>query len=161
MVSVTIYIAIATLVVFFSLYLQAYINQQLLASQIPLFAYWVVMILAMMSVGVWANTWAWLLCLPAIASLVAGRTAGVIWTIICAITLWVFAYLHCSGYEFPYAGPMEGYQPLVLAFEATLVLLMLSAATFVFRNAQVTAERKLNNTVNKLEKEVHDRSLQR
>jgi signal transduction histidine kinase/CheY-like chemotaxis protein len=154
-----IYIAIATLVVFFSLYLQAYFNQQLLASQIPLFSYWVVMILAMMSVGVWANTWAWLLCLPAIASLVAGRTAGVIWTIICAVTLWVFAYMQYSGYEFPYAGPMEGYQPLVLAFEATLVLLMLSAATFVFRNAQVTAERKLNNTVNKLEKEVHDRTL--
>jgi signal transduction histidine kinase/ActR/RegA family two-component response regulator len=83
----------------------------------------------------------------------------VIWTIICAVTLWVFAYMQYSGYEFPYAGPMEGYQPLVLAFEATLVLLMLSAATFVFRNAQVTAERKLNNTVNKLEKEVHDRTL--
>ena len=51
-----VYIAIATVVVFLGLYLQAYFNQQLLASQIPLAAYWVVTCLAMTSVGVWANT---------------------------------------------------------------------------------------------------------
>jgi len=154
-----IFIAIATAVVFFSLYLQAYFNQQLLASQIPITAYWLVMAMAMTTVGVWANTWAWLLCLPAIASLVAGRAAGVVWTFICSITLWVFAYMQYTGYEFAFSGPMEGALPLTLAFEATLVMLMLSAATFVFRNAQVTAERKLSATVKQLEKEVHDRTL--
>lgn len=154
-----IYIAVATVVVFFGLYLQAFFNQQLLASQIPIAAFWVVMCLAMMSVGVWANTWAWLLCLPAIASLVAGRTAGVVWALICGITLWVFAYMHYTGYEFPFAGPIDGQQALALAFEGSLVLLMLSAATFVFRNAQVTAEAKLSDTVMKLEKEVHERTL--
>lgn len=154
-----IYIAIATVVVFFGLYLQAYFNQQLLASQLPITAFWLVMCIAMMSVGVWANTWAWLLCLPAIASLVAGRTAGVIWSLICALTLWVFAYLHYTDYQFPFAGPIDSTQAVALAFEATLVLLMLSAATFVFRNAQVTAEKKLSDTVKELEKEVHDRTL--
>jgi signal transduction histidine kinase/ActR/RegA family two-component response regulator len=154
-----IYIAIATVVVFFGLYLQAYFNQQLLASQIPIAAYWLVMVMAMTSVGVWANTWAWLLCLPAIASLVAGRTAGVLWAVICAATLWVFAYLQFTGYDFPYSGPVESEQALTLALEATMVLLMLSSATFVFRNAQVTAERKLSDTVKQLEKEVHDRTL--
>jgi signal transduction histidine kinase len=154
-----IYIAIATVVVFFALYLQAYFNQQLLASQMPLTAYWIVMCLAMMSVGVWANTWAWLLCLPAIASLVAGRAAGVVWTFICSVTLLVFAYMHYIGYEFPFSGPMEGERALTLALEATLVLVMLSSATFVFRSAQLTAERKLSDTVKELEKEVHDRTL--
>jgi len=154
-----VYIAIATVVVFFGLYLQAYFNQQLLASQIPLTAYWVVMCLAMTSVGVWANTWAWLLCLPAIAFLVAGRIAGVVWTVICVLTLWVFAYMQYSGYEFPFSGPMEGDRALTLAFEASLVVLMLSSAAFVFRNAQTTAEKKLSDTVKELEKEVHDRTL--
>lgn len=154
-----IFIAIATAVVFFGLYLQAYFNQQFLASQIPITAYWVVIILALMSVGVWANTWAWLLILPVIASLVAGRTVGVVWTVICVLTLWVFAYMHYSGYEFPFSGPIEVEQALTLALEATLVMLLLAAATFVFRNAQVTAEKKLSDTVVQLEKEVHDRTL--
>lgn len=154
-----IYIVISLVVVFFSLYIQAYFGRQLLASQLPITVFWLVMCLAMMSVGVWANTWAWLLCLPAIASLVAGRMAGVVWAIICALTLWAFAYLQYTGFDFPYSGPIEGTQPLVLAFEATLVLFLLAAATFVFRNAQVSAERKLSDTVKELEKEVHDRTL--
>lgn len=154
-----IFIAIATVVVFFSLYLQAYFNQQFLASQMPITACWLVVVMAMTSVGVWANSWAWLLCLPAIAALVAGRGAGVVWTLICSITLWVFAYMHYTGYEFPFSGPMEGELPLTLALEATLVMLMLSSATYVFRNAQVTAEKKLSDTVKQLEKEVHDRTL--
>jgi len=154
-----IYIAIATLIVFFGLYLQAYFNQQLLASQIPIFSFWAVMCLAMSTVGVSGNTWAWLLCLPAIGSLVAGRTAGVLWSIICAATLWTFAYLQATGHEFEYATLGVATQPLTLAFEATLVLIMLTTATFVFRSGQVEAERKLNRTVKQLEKEVHDRTI--
>lgn len=154
-----IYIAMATVVVFFGLYLQAYFNQQLLASQIPIAAFWLVICVAMMSVGVWANTWAWLLSLPAIASLVAGRIAGLAWALICVVTLWVFAYLQYSGHEFPFSGPMESTQALTLAFEATLVLFLLAASTFVFRSAQLTAETRLYHTVNQLEKEVHERTL--
>lgn len=153
------YIAVATLIVIFGLYLQAYFNQQLLASQIPIFSFWTVMCLAMMTVGVSGNTWAWLLSLPAIASLVAGRTAGVIWSIICCATLWVFAYLQSTGYSFDYAMQVTVSQPLTLAFEATLVMILLTAATFVFRSGQVNAERKLNETVKQLEKEVHDRTI--
>lgn len=154
-----VYIAIATVVVFLGLYLKAYFNQQLLASQIPLAAYWVVMCLTMTSVGVWANTWAWLLCLPAIGFLVAGRIAGVVWTVIYILTLWVFAYMQYSGYEFPFSGPMEGDRALTLAFEASLVVVMLYSAAFVFRNAQTTAEKKLSDTVKELEKVVHDRTF--
>ncbi|PCI80240.1 MAG: hypothetical protein COB20_03390 [SAR86 cluster bacterium] len=154
-----IYIAIATVVVVFALYLQAYFNRRLLASQLPIFSFWLVMFIAMTTVGVWGHTWAWLLCLPTIASLVSGRMAGVIWSVICAITLWAFAYLEYSGYEFAFANVAEGPAPLTLAFDATLVLLMLTIATFVFRNAQMTAENKLNTTVKQLEKEVHDRTL--
>lgn len=154
-----IFIAAATVVVFFSLHIQAYLNKPLLASQIPIFSFWIVMCLAMMTVGVGGNTWAWLLCLPAIGLLVAGRLAGVIWAIICAITLWVFAVMESRGYNFEFAEAIGAKVPLALAFEATLVLTMLTAAAFVFRNGQVVAELKLNQTVKQLEKEVHERTL--
>lgn len=154
-----VFILAATIVVFFSLYVQAYLNQQLLASQIPIFAFWLVMCVAMLTVGVGGNTWAWLLCLPAIASLVAGRLAGVIWGLICGATLWFFAILETRGYHFEFADEVGAKVPMALAFEATLVLSMLTAAAFVFRNGQVVAERRLNETVKQLEKEVHDRTL--
>ncbi len=153
------YIGVGIGVLVASLYIQAYLNAQLLASQIPIFAFWVVMCLAMMTVGVWGNTWAWLLTVPAIASLVAGRTAGVIWAIICMQTLWAFAYLHASGYEFEYGRELTEQEVLTLAWEGSLVLVMLTLATFIFRNAQVNAEKKLNETVRELEKEVHDRTI--
>jgi len=154
-----IYIGMGTVVVIFGLYLQAYFNQQMLASQIPIFAYWGVMCMAMSTVGVSGNTWAWLLLLPAIASLVVGRAAGVIWGFICAATLWAFAWLQSTGYYFEFATQSAMSQPLTLAFEATLVLIMLTTATFVFRTGQLNAERNLNETVRQLEKEVHDRTI--
>jgi hypothetical protein len=46
-----VYIAIAIGVLFLSLCIQAYLNQQLLASQLPIFTFWVVMCIAMLSVG--------------------------------------------------------------------------------------------------------------
>ncbi len=153
------YIFLATLVIIFSLYIQAYFNQPLLASQLPIFAFWLVMVFAMLSVGIWGNTWAWLFTPPAIAFLVAGRGAGVFWTVISALTLWVFAYLQYTGFDFPYILESGIPDPLTLVVEATLVLIMLSCATFIFRNSQVNAEQKLNATVQLLEKEVHDRTL--
>jgi signal transduction histidine kinase/AmiR/NasT family two-component response regulator len=153
------YIALGTATLVISLYIQAYTNQQLIASQLPLMSFWGVMSLAMMTVGVGGNTWAWLLCLPGIASLVAGRVAGVIWAIICVITLWFFAYLEYTGYAFEFAPATTGSDPITLAFEATMVLVMLTAATFVFVSGQLNAERKLNSTVNQLEREVHERTL--
>lgn len=153
------FIAAATVVVFFSLHIQAYLNKPLLASQIPIFAFWIVMCLAMSTVGVSGNTWAWLLCLPAIALLVAGRLAGVIWAVICGMTLWTFAVLESRGYYFEFAENVGSNAPIPLAFEATLVLSMLTTAAFVFRNGQVVAELKLNQSVKQLEKEVHERTL--
>ena len=153
------YIALGTLMLVISLYIQAYTSQQLIASQLPIMSFWGVMCIAMMTVGVGGNTWAWLLCLPGIASLVAGRAAGVIWALICVITLWFFAYLEYTGYAFEFAPTVTGTNPITLAFEATMVLIMLTAATFVFVSGQLNAERKLNSTVNQLEREVHERTL--
>lgn len=152
------YIAIATAIVFLSLYVQAYLNQQLLASQIPMFCFWIVICLAMMTVGVWGNTWGWLLCLPAVGSLI-GRIVGLIWALISVITLWVFACLQYNGYEFAFAPSMNGPEPLAVALEVTLVLVMLTTVNFVFRSGQINAERKLNANVHQLEQEVHERTL--
>ena len=152
-------IAAATVIVFLSLYIQAYFKATLIAAQLPIFAFWMVMAFAMLSVGVSGNTWAWLLCLPAIAMLVTGRFAGVIWSLICIATLWVFAILEFQGFDFEYAEVVGAASPIALAVEASLVLLMLTAAALVFRNGQVKAEARLNDTVKQLEKEVHDRTL--
>jgi signal transduction histidine kinase/ActR/RegA family two-component response regulator len=114
--------------------------------------------MAMTTVGVGGNTWAWLMVLPAISSLVAGRLSGVLWAFICGITLWSFAWLQYNGYQFEFGPVTTGIEPLVLAFEATLVLIMLTVAIFIFRSGQLSAEERLNSTVNQLEKEVHDRS---
>ena len=153
------YIALATCVLVVALYVQAYGNKPLLASQLPIFAFWVVMCLAMSTVGVSGNTWAWLLTIPAIAALVSGRVAGVVWAAVCMITLWVFAWQHAHGAAFEFSQELAPAQVYALAFEASLVLLMLSSATYVFRNGQLNAERKLSTAVRDLEREVHDRSL--
>lgn len=154
-----VYIAGATGVLLISLYVQAYAGMHLLAGNLSIFAFWLVMVLAMTTVGVGGNTWAWLLCLPAIGTLVAGRLAGVVWAAICGATLWVFAWLQYTGYEFAFGQQLDGVEPLTLAFEATLVLLTLTAAMLVFRTGQHNAENKLSAAVNQLEKEVHERTL--
>ena len=152
-------IAVATVIVFLSLYVQAYLKSAVIAAQLPIFAFWMVMCYAMFSVGVSGNTWAWLLCLPAIAMLVTGRVAGLVWATLCAVTLWSFAVLEFQGFEFEYANKVGAESPIALATEATLVLIMLTAAGLVFRNWQVNAEKRLNETVKQLEKEVHDRTI--
>lgn len=154
-----IYIAVATGMLIVSLYIQAYAGQRQLAANLAIFSYWLVMVMAMTTVGVGGNTWAWLLCLPAIATLVGGRLAGVIWAVICGVTLWAFAWLQFTGYEFEYGPDALGLQPITLAFEATLVLVMLTAAIFVFRSGQQKAENRLSTAVNQLEKEVHERTM--
>lgn len=154
-----IYIAAATGVLILSLYVQAYLGQRLLAANLAIGSYWAVMVMAMSTVGVGGNTWAWLLCLPAIATLVGGRLVGVAWAVICGATLWAFAWLQYTGYEFEFGPETVGVAPITLAFEATLVLLMLTAAIFVFRTGQQNAENRLSSTVGQLEKEVHDRTL--
>jgi signal transduction histidine kinase len=67
--------------------------------------------------------------------------------------------LQYSGYPFPFVEDSGIPNPLALALEASLVLLMLSSSTFVFRNAQLKAESKLNETVEQLEAEVQDRTI--
>lgn len=127
-----------------------------LASNPAIFDYWAV--IAMATAGVGSNSWAWPMVLSAISSLVAGRLSGVLWAFICGITLWSFARLQYNDYQFEFGPVTTGIEALVLAFEATLVLIMLTVA-IIFRSGQLSAEERLNSTVNQLEKEVHDRSL--
>jgi two-component system, sensor histidine kinase len=152
-------IGVAMAVVFSSLYIQAYSSQQLIASQLPLLAFWGAIVNAMLPIGIGDSTWAWLLCLPAIATLTAGRIAGVVWAILCGLSLWGFAYLDVVGYEFASIPNSAAPDPYTQVLEASMVLLMLTAAIFVFRTAQNNAEQRLSSTVNQLEREVHDRTL--
>jgi hypothetical protein len=71
------YIAAAIVVLILSLYIQAYSGQQQLASNLSIIAFFAVMVMAMLTVGLGGHTWAWLLCLPAIGTLVSYHSVGV------------------------------------------------------------------------------------
>ncbi len=142
-----------------ALYVQSYSSQQLMAAQIPIVAFWLVICLSLMTVGLSNNSWAWLLCLPVAATLLSGRVAGLIWTLLCLVTIWLLALQHQRGYYFSFAPEIEGFQPLLVATEISLVMLFLAGATFFFRDTQIETEQGLNKAVRKLEREVQDRAV--
>ena len=152
-------IALALLIVVLCIYLQAYFNLPRFAANLGVAAFWLVVVLAMTATGVWGKSWAWLLPVAPIATLISGRLSGVIWTAICITTLWTFALLQYNGMEFEVAQQMTGDSPIFVGIEGTMILCMLSVSTFVFRMAQSHTERQLRDTVLLLEKEVTERKL--
>ncbi|MFM1896136.1 MAG: hypothetical protein RLZZ385_1210 [Pseudomonadota bacterium] len=152
-------IAIALLLVIACTYLQAYFNLQEAAANLGIAGFWVVVLVAMSDIGLWGKAWTWLLPIAPIATLVSGRFAGVIWSVVCTATLWTIAWLQVSGHPFPLAREMPGDSPIYVAIEGTMILGMLAAATFVFRMVQDFTEQRLSATVKQLEAEVQQRTL--
>lgn len=152
-------IAAALVVVLSCIYIQAYFNQQKLAANLGIFSFWVVVAVAMNATGVWGRAWAWLLPIAPIATLVAGRVSGGIWALICLATLWVFSILQSNGYEFALAQQLATDPPQFVAIEGSIIMCMLTIATFIFRTTQSRTERNLRDTVNLLEQEVAERKM--
>ncbi|MEX2131856.1 MAG: ATP-binding protein [Pseudohongiellaceae bacterium] len=153
------HIAAALVVVLACIYLQAYFNSPRAAANLGIAAFWLVVVAAMTSVGVWGKAWVWLLPIAPIATLVSNRLSGTAWTLLCMASLWTFALLQNNGYVFEFAQELTGDSPIYIAIEGSMILLMLSIATFVFRTAQTRTEQMLTNAVEKLEVEVAERKL--
>jgi hypothetical protein len=134
------YIALALVIVIFCIYLQAYFNLQQFAANIGVMALWLVVCNAMTASGVSGVGWAWLTPVAPIATLISGRISGLVWASISLATLWAFAVIQDKSFHFPNAVETADSYTYFIAMEGSLILLMPSVATQVFRGTQTRAE---------------------
>lgn len=152
--------------VFSSLYIQAYRNRPVLAGNLCMLAYWLIPALLMLRHGMLSTPILWMLPIPSIAMLLASRRSGLFWLLICIITIWTMTYLETSGI-IQIEGIAEEHMQVLLgqgaftvyAFETSIILIILTGATLVFRTMQIRAEEKLEANLESLRSEVHTRTL--
>ncbi len=160
------YIAVGMSVVLFALYLQAYHNRRTLAANMIVFVYWLVIFILLFDYGVVGILIFWVLPIPPMAILLNGVKAGIFWCATCIFTLLFFSFLEINSIylmeksvrtavnlEFPTDSA------LVFSFDASLILIILTIATIVFKKFQLKAEEKLNQSVKSLQKEVLTRRV--
>ena len=144
-----------------AIYIQAKWNAPKFAANMPVVGFWSILVLIMLSSGLLGPTWIWLFAVPAIAALLGGLMSGVCWSMVCALTIWVFTALQVTG-RLLLDSEVQSFDNdyvLSLAFEGTLVLVLSCVAVLVFRYAENAAQDKLTETVISLENEVHYRAL--
>ena len=159
-------ISIGVIFVLSSLYIQAYWNNPRLAEQTTIYAYWATVTLLMSQHGIIGTPILWMLAIPPIAILISSRRSGIFWGLICLSTILTY-YLLFNFDIISNVSPAARAAALeygdqafeIFAFEAALILSILTGATIVFRTAQLRAERKLQDSVHSLKNEVHTRSL--
>lgn len=159
-------ILFAVICVVACLYIQAFANRPKLATHITLFAYWTTVTTLMGIHGIIGTPMLWMLAIPPIAILINGRRAGIFWALACLSTITTYYVLFAFGFVEDNSSAAiraaEEYGPRafeIFAFEGALILGILTAATMVFRTAQIRAEKKLYQSVHSLKNEVHTRSL--
>jgi signal transduction histidine kinase/ActR/RegA family two-component response regulator len=138
------------------LYIQSYLQFQRVAANLVLFAYWVMPTILMQSYGLQGTTMMWILPVPAVAILLTGRKIGMAWGLLSAMVILVTGYLHANSL-IDYRSIDHEFAPevgITNAIEGVLIMAILLGTAFIFRRTQREAESKLNNTVNRLEKEV-------
>lgn len=159
-------IAFGVSCVFLSLYVQAFTGKPRIASNITIFAFWATVTILMGQHGIIGTPMLWMLAIPPIAILVAGRREGVFWGIACLVTIFTYYLLFLFGISTDLSEAAilarEEYGARafeIFAFEGALILAILTGATIVFRTAVIKAEDKLYETVHSLKNEVHTRTL--
>lgn len=154
-------IAAGLLFVITALYVQAKWNAPKFASNMAVFGFWAMLVLIMLTAGILGQTWIWLFSVPGIATLLADTKSGLFWSIVCALTVWVFTALQLAGKLTLDAEVqvLDNNYVIGLATEGSLVLVLLCISVLVFRSSQNAAEKKLKETVLSLESEVHSRIL--
>ncbi len=149
-----------------TLYIQAYGNKPTLAGNICIFAYWIIPAWLILRHGLLSTPVLWLLPIPSLSLLIASRNSGLLWLGVCITTVWVGSILESFGVLTP-VGAVEQHMLdllgenayLIYAFEMSLVLIILTGSTFVFRALQMSAEEKLRANLKSLRSEVHTRTL--
>lgn len=141
------------------LFIQAYFQFQRLAANLLIFAFWLMPTILLQSYGLQGTTMMWVLPVPAVAVLLTGRKNGMVWGLISVVTIVITGYRHANS-MIDYTSRNHEFVPgvgLSNAVEAILIITILSGTALIFRRIQRDAEDKLNNTVNRLEKEVTNR----
>lgn len=154
-----VYLIIGLIAVISSLFIQAHLSLRIIAVNVYLFAFWMMPTAVMQSYGVQGTTMMWLIPHSAIAVLISGPRNGVVWAIICSITLAVYGYLHTHGLiPFDYGDhlyiPSAG---IPNAMEIVFIIWISTGAAVLFRKRQRETEVKLNNLVGKLKAEITNR----
>lgn len=152
--------------VFSSLYIQAYRNRPILAGNLCVLAYWMIPALLMLRHGMLSTLILWMLPIPSISMLLASRKSGVFWLLVCIATIWIITYLETHGI-IRVAGVTSEHMQILLgqdaftvyALETSIILVILTGATLVFRTMQMRAEEKLEANLESLRSEVHTRAL--
>lgn len=161
-----IFIATGLIFIFMSLYVQAYFNSPLWATNITLFTYWLVVFSLFFEYGLIATPLFWLFPIAPMAILLAGIYAGWIWCVVCILTLfgvWALeanSILVLENSVRSLINPsLDADSGLIFAGDGSIILLVLTTATAFFKRSQSSAESKLQDTVQSLQKEVVTRRI--
>lgn len=155
------YILLGLLLIFVSLYVQAYIRSPLMAVNLLLFAFWMMPTAIMQKYGVQGTSMMWLFPHSAIAVLVSGPRNGLIWAAVCTLTIAVYGYLHSQGQiTFDYGDHnFVAEAGIPNTVDGIFIIAILTGAAILFRRRQSETELKFNSLVDKLKGEVLSRRL--
>lgn len=155
------YILLGLLLIFLSLYVQAYVASRIMAVNILLFAFWIMPAAIMQGYGVQGTTMMWLFPHSAIAVLMSGPRNGLIWATICTLTIVVYGYFHSQGLiAFNYGDHnFVAEAGIPNTIDGIFIIAILTGAALLFRKRQNETEIKLNSLVDKLKTEVLSRRL--
>lgn len=150
----------------FGLYLQAYFNQRLIAANLTILTYWLVVLSLFFNYGIIGTPIFWLFPIAPMAILLMGVRTGWVWCLICILTLIFILFLEVRGIlqvENNFRALMNtisdadsGY---IFAGDGSIIILVLTFATSFFKTSQASAERQLNETVESLRSEISTRRL--
>jgi signal transduction histidine kinase/CheY-like chemotaxis protein len=108
----------------------------------------------------------WLFPIAPIAILINGVKSGIFWCGVCIGTLFFFWHIEASGIltlesslRAIVNSTTDTDSALIFASDGSIILIVLTIATSVFKKSQLAAEARLKESVNTLKKEVHTRRL--
>ncbi len=137
------------------LYVQARFGWSRLTANLLISVFWFAPTTLILMRGLNTSNWAFLLLLPVMALLLADRKHGFIWGLVAAATMWLFSWLTLSGHMA--LGVRPDVHATAIAISGPLMTMMLCLAAAVFRGAQIAAEKKLLDHVERLNREVETR----
>jgi len=160
------YIASALIAFLFAVYLQAYGNKPAWAAQLLVITYWLILLVLFFDYGLVGAPVFWIFPIAPLAILLNGIRSGIFWCTVCIFTLFVFWYLEANSIVVIEKSlrtvinlARDGDSALIFANDGSIILIILTTATIVFKRFQIVAEEKLNESVKSLQKEVSTRRL--
>lgn len=160
------FIAAAMAAAILALYIQAYLGRRHLAANIVVCAYWLADFLLIFDHGLIGTPIFWLFPVAPMAILFSGIKSGIFWCAVCIATIFLFWFLENNSILtiadsltpiINLAWEADG--ALMFASDSTIILIILTLATIVFKSSQSTAESKLLESVSSLKNEVAIRTL--